>query len=379
VHRAKVLAALGMIGCGRLDFTARPGPDAALIDAALVDALPVPASICKVDRIAVDAPPAAADLAIAPTAEGYAAFWVDSNPATAVHTAHGVVLGRNHALLRSAVLPGVTDLAIGGAADAGQRLVLASSNGHDETLWQVERDLSNATPQTTLPGRLLTRNPFPTDQNKDRAFVTAQDDKIQVSVVKRDGTVNVGGASQFAADGPISALACADGPSHSHCVWADQPAGGAAECVITDVNYMGLSAPTIGGHFSITPGCSEIRNNTGPLQADGMMVVWTDINGAVQAHYAVGSGDLTATIGIRGSAPKVEYDGTRFWIAWLDGTGELRLTSFEVGTGLVVQYELPGWQPAGPEAFELVTSGSGNESTLVLLSSASLDLLTICN
>jgi hypothetical protein len=378
VHRAKVLAiaALGMTGCGRLDFTTRPGPDASA-DAALVDALPVPASICKVDRIAVDSPPAIADLAIAPTAEGYAAFWVDSNPATAVHAAHGMVLGRNHTVQRSAVLPGITDLAIGGAADAGQRLVLASSNGHDETLWLVERDLSSATPQTTLPGRLLTRNPFPTDDNKDRAFVTAQDDKIQVSVVSRDGTVNVAGASQFAADGPISALACADGPSHSHCVWADQPPGEAAECMITDVNYMGLSAPVIGGHFSITPGCSEIRNNTGPLQADGMMVVWTDINGAVQAHYAVGSGPLDATIGIRGSAPKVEYDGTRFWVAWLDGAGELRLTSFEVGTGVVVQYELPGWQPAGPEAFELVTSG--NETALVLLSSASLDLLAICN
>ena len=47
------------------------------------------------------------------------------------------------------------------------------------------------------------------------------------------------------------------------------------------------------------------------------------------------------------------------------------------GTGLVVQYELPGWQPAGPEAFELVTSG--NETALVLLSGASLDLLTICS
>ena len=103
----------------------------------------------------------------------------------------------------------------------------------------------------------------------------------------------------------------------------------------------------------------------------------TDINGAVQAHYAVSSGDLTATIGIRGAAPKVGYDGMRFWIAWLDGGGELRLTSFEVATGVLVQYELPGWQPACPEAFELVSRG--NETALVLLSSASLDLLTICS
>jgi hypothetical protein len=377
VHRAWLVAALGMIGCGRLDFSAGPRADGGA-DGSAVDAPPVPASICKVDRIPVGSPPAAADLAIAPTAEGYAAFWVDTAPIAAVHVAHGMVLGPNHAMQRSAALPDILDVALGGAADAGQKLMLAGSNGHDETLWVVERDLSKATAQTTLSGRLLARDPYPSDMDqKDRAFVTARNATIEVSLVSSDGTANVGGASQFTADGPISELACADGPSHSHCVWADQPAGGAAECIITDVNYMGSIAPVVGGHFSIVPGCSQIRNTTGPLRADGMMVVWTDINGAVQAHYAVSSGDLTATIGIRGAAPKVGYDGTRFWIAWLDGGGELRLTSFEVATGVLVQYELPGWQPAGPEAFELVTRG--NETALVLLSSASLDLLTICS
>jgi len=159
-------------------------------------------------------------------------------------------------------------------------------------------------------------------------------------------------------------------------VWADQPPGGAAECVITDVNYMGSIAPVVGGHFSITPGCSQIRNDTGPLAADGMFVVWIDVNGAVQAHYAVSTGDLTATIGIRGSAPKARFDGRRLWIAWLDGSGELRMTSFETATGFLVQYELPGWQPAGPEAFELVTDGG--ETALVLMSPDGLDVLTLC-
>jgi hypothetical protein len=211
---------------------------------------------------------------------------------------------------------------------------------------------------------------------RDRAFVTARDDKIEISLVNSDGTVNLVGASQFAANGPISELACADGPNHSHCVWADQPVNDTAECVITDVNYMGSIAPVIGGHFSIGPGCSQIRNSTGPLAADGMMVVWIDINGAVQAHYAVSSGDLDATVGIRGSAPRIGYDGTRFWIAWLDGGGELQLTSFEVATGVLVQYPLPGWQPTGPAAFELVSRG--NETALVLLSPAGLEVLTIC-
>jgi hypothetical protein len=119
VHRAWLLAALGMIGCGRLDFSAGPRADGGA-DGSAVDALPVPASICKVDRIPVAAPPAAADLAIAPTAEGYAAFWVDTAPIAAVHVAHGMVLGPNHAMQRSAALPDILDVALGGAADAGQ-------------------------------------------------------------------------------------------------------------------------------------------------------------------------------------------------------------------------------------------------------------------
>jgi hypothetical protein len=364
-----------MLGCGRLDFGSAPRTDGGGDPG--IDAPPVPASICKVDRIPV-APPPAADLAIAPIAEGYAAFWVDTGPVATVRAAHGMVLGPNHAMQRSVALPDITDLALGGAADAGQKLVLASSNGKNETLWIVERDLSKATPQSTLSGRLLGRNPYPSDAGLiDRAFVTAQNDKIEISLVNSDGTANLGGASQFTANGPISELACNDGPNHSHCAWVDKPAAGAAECIICDVRYMGSIAPMIPGSLMIATGCSQIRNATGPLAADGMMVVWVDLNGAVQAHYAVSTGDVTATIGTPGSAPKLGYDGTRFWIAWLDGKGELRLTSFEVATGKLVQYELPGWQPNGPEAFELVSRG--NETALVLLSAASLDLLTICS
>jgi len=293
-----------MLGCGRLDFSSAPRADGG--GGGPVDAPPVPASICKVDRIPIASAPAAADLTIAPIAEGYAAFWVDTAPVAAVHAAHGMVLGPNHAMQRSAALPDITDLALGGAADAGQKLVLASSDGKDETLWVVERDLSKATRQSTLSGRLLGRDPYPSDAGlKDRAFVTATGNKIGISLGTSDGTVNLGGASQFSASGPISELACTDGPNHSHCVWADQPAGSAAECMITDVNYMGSIAPVVGGPLKIAPGCSQIRNTTGPLPADGMMVVWTDINSAVQAHYAVSTGDRTATIGIPGSAPKV--------------------------------------------------------------------------
>ena len=185
----------------------------------MADAPPVPAAICKVDRIPITPPPPAADLTIAPTAEGYVAFWVDTAAVAAVHAAHAMMLGPNHAVLRSAPLPDITDLALGGAADAGQKLVLASSNGKDETLWIVERDLSKATAQSTLSGRLLGRDPYPSDAGqKDRAFVTAHSDKIEISLVNSDGTVNLGGprssppaarsASSRAPTAPATRTAC---------------------------------------------------------------------------------------------------------------------------------------------------------------------------
>jgi hypothetical protein len=360
-----------MIGCGRLDFglsapgDAGPGPS---------DAPPVPTSICGVHRYPMAAVPRLADLAIAPIAEGYLALWVDTHAAS---DGGGAVIGPDLQLSRTGTVPGVTDTALGGVADAGQNLVLVTSNGTDESLWTIDRVSGAATLQARMTDRVMGHDPFPSDVGqKDRAFVAAQSDRLEISLVSSDGTANLDGASQFAASGPISEFACTDGPDHSHCVWADQPPGGAAECIITDVDYRGSIAPVVGSHFSIAPGCSQIRNASGPPAADSMIVVWVDVNGAVQAHYAVSTGDVTATIGLHGSAPKVQFDGTRFWIAWLDGGGELRLTSFELATGVLVQYELPGWQPSGPEAFELVTRG--NETALVLLSSNGLDFLTIC-
>ena len=366
-----MVVVFGVLGCGRLGFSpAPPAGDAA--DASPIDAPPVPAAICKVDRIAIPAMPRSADLAIAPVAEGYAALWVDTAGGAA---AFGAVLGPNHQVGQIATIPGITDVALGGVADVGQKLVLASSNGRDETLWIVERDLSAATAQTTLTGRLLGHDPYPSDAGRtDRAFVTARDDKIEISQVASDGLVNTGASSQFTAPAKIRDLACTDGPDHSHCVWVND-AGTDSQCVITDVLYMGSLAPVIGSHGDIAMNCRDVRNASGPVPADSMIAVWVNAAGGITARYSASS-DVGGEIASTGSAPKVRFDGTRFWIAWLDGAGELRLSSFELN-GTIVHYELPGWAPIGPEAFELVTRG--NETGLVLLSAAGLEFLTICS
>jgi hypothetical protein len=98
------------------------------------------------------------------------------------------------------------------------------------------------------------------------------------------------------------------------------------------------------------------------------------VSGGILTHYS--TGDVEAVITAAGSAPKVRFDGSRFWVAWLDGQGKLQLSSVELG-GQVVAYDLAEWVPLGPEAFELVRRGT--ETDLVLLSKDGVEFLKICS
>jgi hypothetical protein len=146
-------------------------------------------------------------------------------------------------------------------------------------------------------------------------------------------------------------------------------------CTIADI-YPSAPAPQVTGKIVWTSDCVDVRNASGPDSADSMIVVWTSLARTVEAHYAVSTGDKLGTIAQVGSAPKVRFDGTRFWIAWLDGANQLRLSSFDLN-GTIVGYSLAGWTPLGPEAFELVHRGG--TTGVVLLSAGELDFLTICH
>jgi hypothetical protein len=369
------LVALCLIGCGRLGFHSPaddggPEPDP-------VDAPPVPVSICKVDRLRIPSVPHVADLAIAPTTDGYTAIWVD---ATFGGSARGVVLGASHQVLHSAALPAITDSRIGGLADAGQKLVMATATGTSETVWSIEHDLSIARSQATLPGHLMAHDSFPSDVGqKDRAFVTATGKTIETSRVAGDGTIDLAGASPYVEEAPIDELACADGPDHSYCVWEKSLGTTAPTCNLGNVTYAITGPPKIGTHrFVFFIGCpGDVRAAPGPAAADSTIIVTSDPANpsGIGALYAVMPSDLSRAITDTGTAAKVRFDGKRFWIAWLDVNTALRLTSLELN-GTVIQYMLPGWTPAGPQGFQLVASGS--ETGLALLSPSGLDFLTIC-
>jgi hypothetical protein len=358
-----IALALGLVACGRLDVD--PVPDGMPTS----DAPPVPAAICNVTRFPVDATPSTADLTIAPISEGYAALWVDT---TRAQPAQGMLLGPNLQMLGAIALPDITDLQLGGIADVGQKLVLSSATGNTETLRILGRDLRTASTQSTLTQHVMGHDTYPSDSTqKPRAFVTAVVNQIVVSNVAEDGLVNPA-FSVFDASGSITDLVCTDGPNHAHCAWAEGTSP--AKCTIADVNF-NAPAPMVGGTIRWAEECRELRNVSGPDSADSMIVVWSTPARTVEAHYAVSTGDKLGRIAQLGSAPKVRFDGSRFWIAWLDGQGQLRLSSFDLN-GTIVPYSLAGWTPLGPEAFELVHRGG--TTGVVLLSAGELDFLTIC-
>jgi hypothetical protein len=371
VLRAVALAALGTIGCGRLNFSAPPPP----ADGGPIDAPPIPGSICGVDRIHFDAMPATGDLAITGTTEGYAAVWIDPSRAM---PAQGLLLEQNHLERARPVLSTVKDTRLGTIIDVGQTLVLSTGDGTFQTTWIVSRDLLTATPGTPLADHVMAHGQYPSDTNKTpRVFVTATGAEVTAAYIGEDGLINTASTVSRGTSQPVTDLACADGPDHSHCVWVEAlpTLDGASQCTATDVRL--LPVPSIPGGPIMSGDCYDVRTSSGPDQADSMIVVWTTADHRVEMRYVGGGGLDTSqhTVATTGSAPKVQFDGSVFWIAWLDGQGVLQLTSFD-GQGTLAYYSLPGWVPLGPEAFELVRRR--NQTALVLLSRAGLEFLTIC-
>jgi hypothetical protein len=359
----RTIALALLVGCGRLDVNVVPDGTPS------PDAPPVPAAICSVNRFPVDATPAKADLTIAPISEGYAAIWVDT---TRAQPAQGMLLGPNLQMLGSLALPDVTDLQLGGLADVGQKLVLSTATGNTVALRILGRDLRTASTQNTLTQHVMGHDVYPSDTSqKPRAFVTGVGTQIVVSNVADDGLVDPA-FSTFDVSGAVTDLTCTDGPNHAHCAWAEGTAPG--KCTIADV-YFNVPVPMVTGTTRWADECRELRNASGPDRADSMIVVWSTPARTVEAHYAVSTGDKLGRIAQLGSAPKVRFDGTRFWIAWLDGQSQLQLSSFDLN-GTIVPYSLAGWTPLGPEAFELVHRGG--TTGVVMLSAGELDFLTIC-
>jgi hypothetical protein len=179
-------------------------------------------------------------------------------------------------------------------------------------------------------GSFAGREPFASDQAQTpRIWVRGTKTAVVGAYIHDDGSLDADGT--LPTSGPVTSMSMKDGPDHSHITWTEDLGGGKSRCFASDIRYI-----------------------------DSMIVVWQTAGHIVEARYLASTGDIMRDMSLHGRKPKVRFDGTEFWIAWVDeGAGDqLHLASFDL-SGNVKDVALPGWQPVGDEAFQLVAARRG--------------------
>jgi len=380
------------MGCGRLGFDQVPPSEGGVI-AAPPDVMivvppdgeimppppPVPSAVCKVTQLPVAVTPALADLAITDTDEGYAVVWLDTQrqvPSLAFR------LSRGHELLGGAALPALDDEALGGLSDVGDVLMIAASTGDAQHVLSVSQKSLDVITNTHERPTLTGRDPFISDAARTtNVLVSGDGGDTHLDPIGPDGQLGTRVTDRVRR--AKHELACARGPDHAHCVWSqdNDPISEPIHCIVADIDlppeelHVGSSGPEPTDPLApILTDCRRPRVETGPGVNGAEMVVWETSHGSVEAVYAV-STPLHHQLAAAGSAPKVRFDGSQFWIAWLDATGTLQLTSFDP-SGVIVTSPMPGWRPSGGEAFEL--NQRDGVTVLAVVRPGELDVLTLC-
>jgi len=352
-----------LAACGRIGFDATDG-------AVLVDAPPVPSVVCDVERYPEPRLAERSDLAVAPVAEGLVLVWAPVGGGQ-------VAVRRLDSRLMPIVSgdpPALVADHVGGAADAGSSLVFVFGDGGNRKVVKTNRDLSQWAQESNQTSAIVGRDPFPSEVSQvARVFLdrTMVRNELRMSLVLSDGSL--GATGLFTTADAITAIAGDDGPDHGHAVWLEDLGVAGSRCTASDIDF--TVPPQMGSMQVISDDCHDIRNASGPPAADSMIIVWTTAAGAVESRYIASSGDLPRTITPAGRSPKVKFDGTVFWIAWIDRRDEtLHLATFDLD-GTVTDYPLPGWRTTDDEAFELVRR---NDTVYLVVLDDPITVMTMC-
>ncbi|HET7500962.1 MAG TPA: hypothetical protein VFK02_08170 [Kofleriaceae bacterium] len=362
-----LIASAVCAGCGRIDIDA--GAPRMLDASADTAALPAQL-VCDEVTIPVPAVAPNTDLAVYRSSRGIDALWAGGGPVM------GVAL--NPQLVPAAPPRVVIDEGFAGVAgliDTGVKvLAVTTVAGGGQAVWSLATDLGSPVKLREEPS-LASREPFASDvAQKPRIWLRGTPSTLVGAFISDDGILDVDGS--MPTGGPVTSISMEDGPDHSHVTWTEDLGGGLSRCFASDVRY-GTSPPLPSGGPMVSDDCHDVRTASGPSFADSMIVVWETAGHLVEARYLASTGDIMRDMSLHGRKPKVRFDGTEFWIAWIDEAAgdQLHLASFDL-SGNVKDVGLPGWTPVGDEAFELVQRGS--TVYLVILSRDTLSFLRTC-
>lgn len=335
--------------------------------------------ICKAEQYAAPVP-ADADLVIAGTASGYAAIWVDTR---APAPAQALLLDAYHNQVATHALPLLTDTRLGGLMDVGDALMMTSATGTVQAISAFSPDLTARPVHAVGVGPLMAREPFAYEASRQTIAVVlgSSDHTLDSRYVLPSGEPRQPGSNNIVPE--LLEISCGLGPAtisqrigHGHCAWTEQASSNPSpHCRVADISFDMPTIPQASTNGEISDDCHDIRAVSGLPEDDALMTVWRTGDGKIRANY-FNDRFIEATVADRGSAPRVTFDDTRFWIAWLDDTGTLGIRAFDRLDGTGAAYAMPDWQPRGAEAFEFVHRGP--ETLLAVLREGELDLLTLC-
>jgi hypothetical protein len=363
-------AASSLLAC-RANFDQVPAEDGGMD--APADA-PLPELVCTRRTFEVESGASIdnVDLAVtsrlSDTAWRYVVGW--TNPTDGSVTA--ALLGSSYAMVgapRRLVTAAATGLA--GFESRPQRLWMVTTSGAQQTLWDVATDLSSAravTTETSLAAvEPIAAYASPTD---GPVWVRGVDNTMRLSVLQDDGTIGL--SSTFSDVARVEQMTVTDFGGHVHVAWqlAD------AKCYNSDVDFSNTMAPAVTGRTPVGEGCKGVRAVSGLNEDDAMVTVWLTSTGEVKALYTAEPRPypfFDITLG-KGRAPKVTFDDTFYWVAWRDNAS-LQLARV-AKDGVVRSVALPGFVPAGDEAFELVRRGT--DVDLVMHTGRKLEVLSLC-
>jgi hypothetical protein len=351
--------------CGRLGFEIEPVVE---ING---EGLPVANLMCANDRTAFGTMLPSGELAISATADGFYAAWTG----TTEQPASIVKLDPQFRVVERQIL-GPFGPHLNGVLALGTDVFAAYGNNDFAyvDMWKFSANLTISNYFATYAG-LPARGPFLSNPTgSERAYLWSYSNNLVASHM--DTTTGLAGqGSSFAVTGTITAVAGDNGVGDSAAVWIED-LDGTSRCMAGNIRFDTPTLPSLASTRLVSSDCHHARIAAGPSK-DNWLVVSTTEGGALEARHQTAQGDTLRTLSSSGRAPKARFDGTQFWIAWIDNrTGALRVATFDLA-GNVVTAAQAGPKVAGDEAFDLVRSG--DSVVLVVLGSDALELVTLCH
>jgi len=353
------LVVVALAGCGRFAF------DELASDGGRSDAPALPGKLtCSATRLEI-APTMASELAVTPDGSGVTAMWLGSDGS--VRGLYGDAL--TGAPTEVTFSQGPVD-EIGGVLRTSITLLYVTRRGAMQSLWRLNgtgpgsfSDSIELRSETTV----MAREPFINETNTglSRTWIRGESGGIRATYVDDAGVLK--SDTVLPTSNPVIGLSGANNDSHGHAAWS-MDVGGGADCAQSDIDFPNGVAPVSGGGGPTASDCFAPRIDSGPPGTDSIATVFRAGAGTVEMAYFGSTVGTSKRLSEKGRAPKIKFDGTWFWVAWIDESGSadvLRLAKLAQDLTFDV-VDIPGWTPAGDEAFELVKTTNGTVQLAVL-------------